>query len=53
MACPPMNRIHSKAFQWQFEELVDLINIEMHLLVVVRSEINFWDEQAEMDEVND
>jgi hypothetical protein len=41
MACPPVNRIHGEAFQWQFEELIDLINIETHPLVVVRSEIHF------------
>ena len=36
-----MNRIHSKAFWWHFKELINLINIEMHLLVVARGEINF------------
>jgi hypothetical protein len=32
--CPPLDGIHGKAFWWQFEELVDFINVETYVLVV-------------------
>jgi hypothetical protein len=41
MPHPPLYRIHGKAFWQQFEELINLINVETCALVVVRGEINF------------
>jgi hypothetical protein len=40
-ACPPLNWIHHNVFQWQFKELANVIDVEMHVLAVARHEVNF------------
>jgi hypothetical protein len=39
MSCPPLNWIHSKAFQQQFKELTNFVKAQTHTFVVARSEV--------------